>query len=118
LKARNRAGGHPIRALFTDGEESGLLGAAAYLRDPAARAATGAVINLDARGDRGQSYLFQTSAGDARLIDLYAGAVSHYATSSLYAEIYKALPRDTDLTPFLKAGITGINFAFIGHGAQ
>jgi hypothetical protein len=118
LKAGNRTGGHPIRALFTDGEEAGLLGAAAYLRDPAARADTGAVINMEARGDRGPSYLFQTSPGDARLIDLYAKAVPHYATSSLYAEIYKVLPRDTDLTPVLGAGITGYNFAFIGNAAQ
>ncbi len=118
LKARNRIGGHPIRALFTDGEEAGLLGAAAYLRDPATRAETGAVINMEARGDRGPSYLFQTSPGDARLIDLYAKAVPHYATSSLYAEIYKILPRDTDLTPVLNAGITGYNFAFIGNAAQ
>ena len=111
-------GGHPIRALFTDGEENGLLGAVAYLRDPEARTQTGAVINMEARGNRGPSYLFQTGPGDARLIDLYAGAVSHYAASSLYAEIYKVLPNDTDMTPFLAAGITGANFGFIGGGAQ
>ena len=40
------------------------------------------------------------------------------ATSSLYGEIYKFLPNDTDLTPFLKAGITGYNFAFIGNVAH
>ena len=118
LKARDDRGGHPIRALFTDGEESGLLGATAYLSDPAQRAQTGAVINMEARGDQGPSYLFQTSAGDARLIELYARAVPRYATSSLYAEIYKILPRDTDLTPFLAAGITGFNFAFIGNAGQ
>ena len=118
LKARKETGGNPIRALFTDGEENGLLGAAAYLRDPAARARTGAVINMEARGNRGPSYLFQTGVGDGRLIDLYAGAVPHYAASSLYAEIYKYLPNDTDMTPFLGASITGYNFAFIGNGAQ
>ncbi|HEX4634656.1 MAG TPA: M20/M25/M40 family metallo-hydrolase, partial [Rhizomicrobium sp.] len=118
LKARNQTGGHPIRALFTDGEEAGLLGAAAYLRDPATRAETGAVINMEARGNHGPSYLFQTGPGDARLIDLYAGAVSNTAASSLYAEIYKVLPNDTDMSPFLAAGVTGYNFAFIGNGAQ
>jgi len=118
LKARKEAGGHPIRILFTDGEENGLLGAAAYLRDPDARAKTGAVINMEARGNQGPSYLFQTGKGDARLIDLYAQAVPHFAASSLYAEIYKYLPNDTDMTPFLSAGITGTNFAFIGNAAQ
>ncbi|HKU66132.1 MAG TPA: M20/M25/M40 family metallo-hydrolase [Rhizomicrobium sp.] len=118
LKARNLPPGHPIIALFTDGEENGLLGAAAYLRDPMARARTGAVINMEARGNQGPSHLFQTGAGDARLIGIYARAVPHYAASSLYAEIYKYLPNDTDMSPFLAAGLTGYNFAFIGNAAQ
>jgi hypothetical protein len=118
LKARGLAGGHPIIALFTDGEENGLLGASAYLRDPQARAGVGVVINMEARGNQGPSYLFQTGAGDARLIDLYAQAVPHFAASSLYGEIYKYMPNDTDMTPFLAAGLTGYNFAFIGNAAQ
>ena len=118
LKARHNAGGHPVTALFTDGEENGLVGATAYLRDPQARARTGAVINVEARGNQGPSYLFQTSPGDSQLIDLYAANVAHVATSSLYAEIYKYLPNDTDLTVFLQNGITGYNFAFIGNVAH
>ncbi len=119
LKARRLSGTlppdrRPIAALFTDGEEKGLLGAAAYVRDPAARARTGAVVNVEARGNRGPSLLFQTSPGDAALIGLYARAAPHPSASSVYAEIYKRLPNDTDLTPFLAAGVTGVNFAFIG----
>jgi hypothetical protein len=117
LKARGRVE-HPIVALFTDGEESGLLGAAAYLRDRQARGRVGAVINMESRGNQGPSYLFQTGPGDARLIDLYAHAVPRFAASSLYREIYKYLPNDTDMTPFLAAGATGYNFAFIGNAAQ
>lgn len=118
LKARGLTGEHPITALFTDGEESGLLGATAYLKTPLAAARTGAVINVESRGNQGPSYLFQTSAGDAKLIDLYARSVPHFAASSLYAEIYRILPNDTDLTPFLRAGVTGYNFAFIGNQAH
>jgi hypothetical protein len=118
LKARQVTGGHPIVALFTDGEEAGLLGAAAYLRDPLARAKTGVVINVEARGNQGPSFLFQTSPGNAGLIDLYAHSVPRFTTSSLYAEIYRYLPNDTDLTPFLQAGIPGYNFALIGDEAQ
>jgi hypothetical protein len=117
MKARGVAG-RPIVALFTDGEENGLLGAAAYLRDPLARDRVGAVINMESRGNQGPSYLFQTGAGDGKLIDLYARAVPHYAASSLYAEIYKYMPNDTDMTPFLAAGLTGYNFAFIGNAAH
>ena len=118
LKARGASGAHPIMALFTDGEEAGLLGAAAWLRDPVAKARTGVVINVEARGNQGPSYLFQTSDGNARLIDLYARSVSRFTTSSLYGEIYKYLPNDTDLTPFLHDGIPGYNFALIGQVAH
>ena len=114
LKARHLTDNRPVAALFTDGEEKALLGAAAYARDPANIARTGAVVNVEARGNQGPSLLFQTSPGDAALIDLYARAAPHPSTSSVYAEIYKRLPNDTDLTPFLAAGVTGVNFAFIG----
>jgi len=117
LKARG-GGVHPVVALFTDGEEADLLGAAFYLRDPVTKAGIGAVINVEARGNEGPSYLFQTSSGNARLIDLYAAGVPHYATSSLYQEIYKRLPNDTDLTPMLGLGVPAYNFAFIGNFAH
>src|SRR5258707_2967310 len=42
----------------------------------------------------------------------------HFAASSLYGEIYKYMPNDTDMTPFLAAGLTGYNFAFLGNAAQ
>ncbi|HVV26960.1 MAG TPA: M20/M25/M40 family metallo-hydrolase [Rhizomicrobium sp.] len=119
LKARSGARRvRPIVALFTDGEETALLGAAAYLREPGMRMRTGAVINVEARGNQGPSFLFQTSSGNAPLIDIYAQAVPHLASSSLDAEIYKYLPNDTDLTPMLGAGLIGLNFAFIGDVAQ
>ncbi len=109
---------HPVLALFTDGEEYGLLGAAAFLDNPSYRDMVGAVINVEARGSTGPSFLFQTSPGDARLIDLYAKSVPRYATSSVYAEIYRFLPNDTDLTLFIRDGLTGYNFAFLGQVAD
>lgn len=118
LKARRLTGVHPVIALFTDGEENGLLGANLFLRDPARRDGIGAVINVEARGNQGPSYLFQTSKGNGPLIALYARGVRRYATSSLYGEIYKYLPNDTDLTPVLAAGIPSYNFAFIGNVAH
>lgn len=118
LQARGLSGRRPIAALFTDGEERGMFGAYAYAADAANRARTGVVVNVEARGNQGPSYLFQTHAGDAPLIELYARAAQHPATSSLYAEIYKILPNNTDLTPFLEAGIAGANFAFIGNARQ
>jgi hypothetical protein len=117
LKARG-AGTHPVIALFTDGEEDGLLGAAAWLRDGAAHDRIGAVVNIEAHGNQGPSYLFQTSKGSAGLIGLYAKGVTHFAASSLCAELYRFMPNDTDMTPFLAAGIPGANFAFVGNAAH
>ncbi|HEY3776939.1 MAG TPA: M20/M25/M40 family metallo-hydrolase [Rhizomicrobium sp.] len=109
---------HPVLALLTDGEEADLLGAAAFLHDPAFRAHVGAVVNVEARGNRGPSLLFQTSPGDGPLIDLYAKNTSSYATSSLYDEIYRFLPNDTDLTLFIAGGFPSFNFAFVGGVAD
>ena len=115
LKARTTQSGRPVTALFSDGEEPGLLGASAYIRESGTNIA--AVVNADVRGDSGASLLFQTSPGDAGLIELYAKGVSHYATSSISGVIYKYMPNDTDLTPALAAGLPGVNFAFVGDVA-
>jgi Peptidase family M28 len=115
IRALKAAGGrskHPVIAVFTDGEEAGLLGANAFLENPKLKARVGAVVNVEARGTSGPSLLFQTSPGDARLIDLYAAHAPQIATSSLYAEIYKFLPNDTDLTIFIRDGFIAYNFAF------
>ena len=112
LKARGGQNLRPVMAVLTDGEEAGLLGANAFLQNAALKARVGVVVNVEARGTRGQSLLFQTSPGDGRLIDLYAASVPVPATSSLYAEIYKFLPNDTDLTLFIRAGFPSFNFAF------
>ena len=87
LQARGTKSLHPVIALITDGEEGGLLGANAFLQNEAWKKQVGVVVNVEARGTRGASLLFQTSPGDGRLIDLYAKSVPSYATSSLYAEI-------------------------------
>lgn len=118
LRARGGRSLHPVIAVVTDGEEAGLLGAQAFLQNKALKARVGAVVNVEARGTRGRSLLFQTSAGDSRLIDLYAKSVPYYATSSLFAEIYKRLPNDTDLTLFIRQGFPSFNFAFSDNVAD
>jgi hypothetical protein len=115
LKARAPRTGRPITALFSDGEEPGLLGASAYIRE--AKDNIAVVVNADVRGVSGPSFLFQTSPGDAGLIGIYAKGVSHYATSSISGVVYKYMPNDTDLTPALAAGLPGVNFAFVGDVA-
>jgi hypothetical protein len=107
---------NPILLLFTDGEEAGLLGARAFLREHPWADEVGVVINLEARGSSGQSLMFETSPDNAWLIDAYAASVPFPASNSLMYEIYRIIPNDTDLTPFKEAGIAGLNFAFIKDG--
>ena len=110
----------PMVVLATDAEEVSLYGARGFVdRHPLATEGDGigAVLNVEARGTSGQSLLFQTSPDDAWIIDTYASVAPRPATSSLYAEIYRRLPNDTDLSVFLDAGFVGVNFAY-AEGVQ
>ena len=114
--SRAIAAGPPLRrtvvVVLTDGEEGGLLGASAFAREhPLARTVHGA-INVDARGTTGPSAMFETSAGNAWIIGLYARHASHPVSSSLFYEIYRRMPNDTDFTS-VKDRVQGLNFANI-----
>ncbi|MDN5915229.1 MAG: M28 family peptidase [Pseudonocardia sp.] len=103
--------------LLTDGEEAGLLGAQAFARADPLRGRPAVVLNFEARGAGGPSLLFQTSPGNARLIDAYR-AVPHPAGDSSLAAAYALLPNDTDFTPFLEAGRPGLNSAFVERASR
>ncbi|MHB0969564.1 MAG: M28 family peptidase [Thermoanaerobaculia bacterium] len=111
-KGRNR-----VVILITDGEELGLLGATAFSRSHPEAKRLGAVVNLEARGTEGPSYLFETSRDNARLVDL-ARRIPRPATSSVFYSIYERLPNDTDFSVYKRAGNHGVNFAFIRGAAR
>ena len=115
-----------IVILFTDGEELGLNGAALFVTQHQWAKEVGVVLNFEARGSSGPSYmLMETNGGNAGLIKDFVAANPKFPVSnSLMYSIYKMLPNDTDLTVFRKNGnIQGYNFAFIDshynyHSAQ
>ena len=111
--------GPPLRNdilfVITDGEEAGLLGASAFVAENPAAKDVRVVVNFEARGNAGESQMFETSAGNGRIVQLFAQAAPHPSGSSLTYEIYKHMPNDTDMTVFKKSGVAGLNFAFIGH---
>jgi hypothetical protein len=109
---------NPVAFLIDDGEEAGLLGAEAFVADPARSKDTGFVINIEARGTSGTPFLFETSRDRRWLMPIVAGALPHPVTTSLFATIYELLPNDTDLTVFKRAGLPGINFAYLGDATQ
>ncbi|RYF03913.1 MAG: M20/M25/M40 family metallo-hydrolase, partial [Oxalobacteraceae bacterium] len=96
--------------LLTDGEEAGLLGAEAFVaKHPWARD-VGLVLNFEYRGNSGPMLMFETSAGNGKLVEAL-GSVPRAAGSSLLYEVYKLLPNDTDLSAFRRAGMPAMNFA-------
>lgn len=113
IKARG-APGNDVIMLFTDAEEDGLLGARAFVASHPWAKDVRLVINLEARGSRGPSILFETSAGNDRLIDALRASTPGAIGSSLFYEVYKRLPNDTDYTAFRQEGFAGMNFAYVG----
>lgn len=101
--------------LFTDGEEEGLLGAKSFVRQDPWASNIGVVLNFEARGTSGPSFLFETTDPNGWLIPVVATSVRHPLASSLFFELYRHMPYDTDLSVFRERGIPGLNFAFIGH---
>jgi hypothetical protein len=116
LDARPR---HPVVILVDDGEERGLLGADAFAREhPFAREVAFAV-NLEARGTRGPSTLFETGGDDAWLLSLARGALDRPVTTSLLYEVYRRLPNDTDFTVFReRLHARGFNLAYFDGPTQ
>lgn len=99
--------------LFTDGEELGMLGAQAFVKEHPWREDVGLILNFESRGASGPVMMFETSNGNGRLIQEFARSVKHPAANSLAYEIYRLLPNDTDLTIFKEAKLPGLNFANI-----
>jgi hypothetical protein len=97
--------------LITDGEETGLRGAYAFAQRHPLMKSVGLVINVEARGARGPSMMFETGAGNAALIGLFGQAIERPVANSFIYEIYRLLPNDTDFSVYRRAGITGFNFA-------
>ena len=102
--------------IFTDSEETGLLGAEAFVRQHPWAKAIGLALNFEYRGNRGAFMMFETSQGNGKLIEGLATAAPFLLANSLMYEVYKHLPNDTDMSVFKQAGIPGMNFAAIeGH---
>lgn len=109
--------------LFSDGEESGLLGARAFAAEHPWAADVGLVLNFEARGSRGPLLMFETGSGNHRRVRELGRALPAARAYSFNYEIYRHLANDTDFTVFRKAGWKGFNFANIGgdesyHSAQ
>lgn len=124
--SQNKTPKNDIIIVFSDAEELGLLGAEAFVKHHPYASNIGLVLNFEARGSGGPSYmLMETNGKNSELLKNFQNTNTKFpAANSLMYSVYKMLPNDTDLTVFReKANINGFNFAFIGdhfdyHTAQ
>ncbi len=102
----------PVVFLLTDGEETGLLGAQAFVNNAKDYPFTvGRIINLEARGVRGAAMMFETGHPNGSLVSDWAKSGARPFSNSMMTAVYELLPNSTDLTVHLNAGSNGINIA-------
>jgi hypothetical protein len=111
LRARKEPLAHDVIALFTDGEEAGLLGAAAFVREHPWAKDVAFIMNFEARGTTGRSYMFETGQGNRDAVSQLRSA-GDVTAGSVFTTIYRALPNDTDLSELSVLAVPALNFAF------
>ena len=119
--ARALSSGPPLRndviLLFTDGEETQLLGARAFVEEHPWADEVGVALNIEARGSGGPSTVFEITrnAREWRLVEGLARAAPRPIASSASSEIYRRTPIPTDMLVFNReAGMAGMNFGYFG----
>ena len=105
---------YTLLVALTDGEELGLMGARA-LREAPEFARVRAFLNFEAVGTNGPPRLFQAGPGNAWLTAAWAASAPRPSGSSLFTEIYRRLPNDTDFSVLAPSGPPGLNFAPTGN---
>jgi hypothetical protein len=103
-----------LMVLITDGEEAGLMGAAALMTDREVTRRLQTYINIEAAGSSDPVMLFETGPGNAWLTRPWARYAPHPRGASFGVEIYKRLPNDTDFSILRRRDIPGLNFAAVG----
>ncbi len=97
--------------LFTDGEEAELLGSKLFAEESELMKNISLVVNVESRGNRGPSIMFESSQGNRWLIKEFLKAAPDSVAYSFTTDAYKLVSNVTDFTPFLEAGKSGFNLA-------
>jgi hypothetical protein len=102
-----------VRFLFTDAEETGLLGARAEMeQNLAAYQDVNLVVNVEARGVKGPAVMFETGRNNLATLGLYRAAGRPFGYS-FAVDVYRRMPNGTDLTAFIAKDFAGLNFAVL-----
>jgi hypothetical protein len=105
----------PVTFLFNEGEETGLIGARAFLDHDPLAARVDTLVNLESRGTTGPAIMFETDRPNGRAIRHYAGYVTQPAANSMTADFSRLIPNSTDVAVFKERGWTILNFSMIGN---
>jgi hypothetical protein len=101
-----------VMFLITDGEETALLGAQAFVNAKQDYGVeVGRIINLEARGVRGPAMMFETGHPNGGIVSDWAKNATRPVSNSMMTSVYELLPNSTDLTVHLRDGSNGINIA-------
>jgi len=103
---------HALIVLQSDGEEAGLLGASAFVREHRFAKDVAVTLNFEARGTGGRASMFETGPGNLDLVRLLH-ETPDVTASSLIVTIYRTLDNDTDLSEVALLGKPALNFAFV-----
>ncbi|HYG48419.1 MAG TPA: M20/M25/M40 family metallo-hydrolase [Allosphingosinicella sp.] len=112
---RDRPLKRPVSFLFNEGEETGLIGARAFLGGDPLAARVDSLVNLEARGTTGPAIMFETSRPNGRAIRHYARSVAGPAGNSLTTDFSRLIPNQTDVAVLKERPWTILNFAVIGN---
>jgi hypothetical protein len=104
-----------ILFVFTDGEESGLLGAEAFFSQHPWAADVAVAINIEGSGSTGPSLLLRTGPDSGLVVDAFRAVAQHPVASSFSQELFKRMPNDTDFSVSSRFGKPGVDFAFAGE---
>ncbi len=102
-----------IIVLISDAEEIGLWGAQAFFDEHSWVNEIGIVLNLEARGSKGITTMFETGWNNKWLVNEFEEAARYPVGNSLIDEMYQRMPNDTDFSIFKDKGFQGMNFAYI-----
>ena len=105
-----------LMILVTDGEEAGLMGAAALMTDREVSSRLNAYVNMESIGSAGPPMLFEVGPGNDWILGPWAELAPHPRGGSFVGEIYRRLPNDTDFSILKLHGIPGLNLAAVGDG--
>jgi hypothetical protein len=103
---------HDVIVLLTDGEEAGLLGASAFVREHPWAKDVDVTLNFEARGTGGRASMFETGPGNLDLVRVLRTAPD-VSASSLSVTLYRTLNNDTDLSEVALLGKPALNYAFV-----